>query len=147
MGRIHGTLTPSMNPPDLEHALRNDLAIILGYAELLLQDAAADDPHRQDVEEIVKAARSALSLIDTSDVTAVTPAAYDAPPVLVAAPAPSAAEGLDQVERDHIVRVLAHAKGNKQAAARRLGISRRTLYRRLQRHGLLEAPPGLNGTA
>jgi DNA-binding NtrC family response regulator len=129
-----------MNPPDLEHALRNDLAIILGYAELLLQDAAADDPHRKDVEEIARAARAALSLIGANDVNDVTPAVHDAPPALLAAPAPSAAEDLDQVERNHIVRVLAHAKGNKQAAARRLGISRRTLYRRLQRHGLLEAP-------
>jgi transcriptional regulator of acetoin/glycerol metabolism len=132
-----------MNPSDLEHALRNDLAIILGYAELLLQDAAADDPHRKDVEEIARAARSALSLIGTNDanaVTGATPAVHDAPPALVPGPTLSAAEDLDQLERAHIVRVLAHAKGNKQAAARRLGISRRTLYRRLQRHGLLEAP-------
>jgi two-component system response regulator AtoC len=43
---------------------------------------------------------------------------------------------LDAVERGHIVRVLAETRGNKMAAARRLGISRRTLYRRLERHGL-----------
>ena len=55
---------------------------------------------------------------------------------------PSAsAQDLGGVERDHIVRVLADVRGNKQAAARRLGISRRTLYRRLERHGLLEARP------
>jgi two-component system response regulator AtoC len=47
-------------------------------------------------------------------------------------------QDLGGVERDHIVRVLADVRGNKQAAARRLGISRRTLYRRLERHGLLE---------
>jgi hypothetical protein len=56
-----------MNPPDLEHALRNHLAIILGYAELLLQDAAADDPRRDDFEEILRAARSALSLVTAKD--------------------------------------------------------------------------------
>ena len=56
-----------MNAPDVEHALRNHLAIILGYAELLLQDAAADDPRRADVEEIVKAARSALTLVSAQD--------------------------------------------------------------------------------
>ena len=56
-----------MNAPDVEHALRNHLAIILGYAELLLQDAAADDPRRADVEEILKAARSALTLVGAKD--------------------------------------------------------------------------------
>jgi DNA-binding NtrC family response regulator len=48
-------------------------------------------------------------------------------------------EDLDAVERQHIVRVLAEVRGNKLAAARRLGISRRTLYRRLERHGLMGA--------
>jgi transcriptional regulator of acetoin/glycerol metabolism len=58
------------------------------------------------------------------------------------APRPAAvpegqSQDLDAVERGHIVRVLAETRGNKLAAARRLGISRRTLYRRLERHGLL----------
>jgi DNA-binding NtrC family response regulator len=42
---------------------------------------------------------------------------------------------LDSVERDHIVRVLQQVR-NKSAAARRLGISRRTLYRRMGFHNL-----------
>jgi DNA-binding NtrC family response regulator len=37
------------------------------------------------------------------------------------------------VERDHIQRALARAHGNKKAAARMLGLSRRALYRRLER--------------
>jgi transcriptional regulator of acetoin/glycerol metabolism len=74
------------------------------------------------------------------DLAGVMPAARDLPLPAAAAPSPSATQDLDQVERDHIVRVLADVKGNKQAAARRLGISRRTLYRRLERHGLAEAP-------
>ena len=57
--------------------------------------------------------------------------------VAVPAPGAAAAEGLQAVERQHIVRVLGEARGNKLAAARRLGISRRTLYRRLERHGLM----------
>ena len=44
---------------------------------------------------------------------------------------------LEAVEREHILRVLAEVHGNKRTAALRLGISRRTLYRRLERHGLL----------
>jgi len=46
------------------------------------------------------------------------------------------------VEREHIAKVLAEAHGNKVVAARRLGISRRTLYRRLEHHGLLSTLPG-----
>ncbi len=37
------------------------------------------------------------------------------------------------VERDHIQRALARAGGNKKAAAKMLGLSRRALYRRLER--------------
>jgi DNA-binding NtrC family response regulator len=73
------------------------------------------------------------------DLAGVMPAARDLPLPAAAAPSPSATQDLGQVVRDHIVRVLADVKGNKQAAARRLGISRRTLYRRLERHGLAEA--------
>jgi len=37
------------------------------------------------------------------------------------------------VERDHIQRALVRAGGNKKAAAKMLGLSRRALYRRLER--------------
>jgi DNA-binding NtrC family response regulator len=46
------------------------------------------------------------------------------------APSP---ERLEDVERDHIQRALLRAGGNKKAAARMLGVSRRALYRRLER--------------
>jgi len=39
-------------------------------------------------------------------------------------------------ERDHIRHVLERSGGNKMAAARMLGLDRRTLYRRLDRYGL-----------
>jgi DNA-binding NtrC family response regulator len=48
-----------------------------------------------------------------------------------AVPAP-----LLEVERDHIVRTLELVHGNKANAARLLGMSRRALYRLLERHGL-----------
>ena len=48
---------------------------------------------------------------------------------------------LDSVERDRIVDLLRSVAGNKQAAARALGISRRALYRRLERYGLHTASP------
>lgn len=40
---------------------------------------------------------------------------------------------LDEVQRQHIVRVLAHCEGNRSQAARMLGISRVGLYKKLQR--------------
>jgi DNA-binding NtrC family response regulator len=45
----------------------------------------------------------------------------------------SGGESLADVERDHIMRALQRAGGNKKAAARILGVSRRALYRRLER--------------
>ena len=66
----------------------------------------------------------------------------------VAGPAKAAAatEGLgpgtlDLMERERLVDVLRSVAGNKQAAARLLGVSRRAFYRRLERHGLHTAAP------
>ena len=62
----------------------------------------------------------------------------------VPVPAPAAGNGftdgddvkLSARERDHIRQVLERSGGNKMAAARALGLDRRTLYRRLDRYGL-----------
>ena len=43
---------------------------------------------------------------------------------------------LDTIEREHILDVLRQVNGNRMAAAKVLGISRRALYRRLDRHHL-----------
>lgn len=48
---------------DQEHALRNHIAIILGYVELLLQECAPDDPRREDFNEMHRAALAALALL------------------------------------------------------------------------------------
>ena len=48
----------------------------------------------------------------------------------------STADLLVTVEREHIQRALQRANGNKKAAARMLGLSRRALYRRLERLNL-----------
>ena len=48
------------------------------------------------------------------------------------------ADLLVTVEREHIQRALVRANGNKKAAARMLGLSRRALYRRLERLDLGE---------
>ncbi|HVJ14512.1 MAG TPA: helix-turn-helix domain-containing protein [Polyangiaceae bacterium] len=43
---------------------------------------------------------------------------------------------LEEVERRYILRVLQAAGGNKSLAAQRLGVSRRTLYRKLGEYGV-----------
>jgi DNA-binding NtrC family response regulator len=60
-----------------------------------------------------------------------------------AAPDPEGSPArLDAREREHILDVLRQVNGNRMAAAKVLGISRRALYRRLERHQLIdEAPP------
>jgi two-component system, NtrC family, response regulator HydG len=47
--------------------------------------------------------------------------------------APERVERLSTMEREHIQRALEQAGGNKKAAAQMLGVSRRALYRRLER--------------
>jgi len=51
-------------------------------------------------------------------------------------PVPGPSRSLGEMEREHVVRVLEEARGNKQLAAARLGVSRRALYRLLDRHAL-----------
>ena len=53
--------------------------------------------------------------------------------------APYDDDSLAAVEREHIQRALAKAGGNKKAAAEMLGLSRRALYRRLERLDLADA--------
>jgi two-component system response regulator AtoC len=48
---------------------------------------------------------------------------------------------LETIERDHILDVLRQVNGNRMAAAKALGISRRALYRRLDRHHLTAEAP------
>jgi len=49
---------------------------------------------------------------------------------------------LADLERDHIAQVLEACDGNKARAARRLGLDRRSLYRRIERYGLDQAQGG-----
>jgi DNA-binding NtrC family response regulator len=69
--------------------------------------------------------------------------------VLVRGPAPRRAIGVEEprdawsladVEREHIQRVLRRHGGNSTAAARQLGISRTTLWRKLRQYGLKRSP-------
>jgi signal transduction histidine kinase len=44
---------------DAVHDLNNQLAVILNYANFVLEDTAADDPRREDLLEIQRAAQRA----------------------------------------------------------------------------------------
>jgi len=45
------------------HDLKNQIGIVLGFSELLLQDMDATDPRRGDVQEIYTAACRAMELL------------------------------------------------------------------------------------
>jgi signal transduction histidine kinase len=47
------------------HDLKNQLGIVLGFAELLLQDLDEKHPLRADIEEILKAGERAMGLVES----------------------------------------------------------------------------------
>jgi hypothetical protein len=47
----------------IRHDFKNQLAIIRGFAEILVAEATPGDPRRADLEEIHKAAVKALELL------------------------------------------------------------------------------------
>ena len=49
-------------PPEL-HQLKNHLAIIIGFCDLVIGDMRLDDPKRGDIQEMRKAAQAALVLL------------------------------------------------------------------------------------
>ncbi len=98
-----------------------------------------------NVRELRHAVERAAILAD-GDVIAVAdlPSEVGAPRAPEAAPPPE--EGpipsLREVERRHLARVLAHARGHRAQAAELLGISERNLYRKIQEYQLDEPPGG-----
>ena len=61
---------------------------------------------------------------------------YRSSHVVVAGDDPTELVPLEEVERRYILRVLEAVAGNKTAAARILGLARKTLYRKLARFGV-----------
>lgn len=61
----------SRHPPrvlehETEHTLRNHVAIIAGYCELLLSEMAQDDPRRNDILEMQHAASAIFAIFSQS---------------------------------------------------------------------------------
>jgi two-component system, NtrC family, response regulator HydG len=105
--------------------MRKPLTAVTPAGESLLLKAPWDG----NVRELRNVVERACLLADGSLLTereieaALGPSTHAAPKV-----------ALREVERDHIVDVLRRVNGNRMAAAKLLGISRRALYRRLDRH-------------
>jgi DNA-binding NtrC family response regulator len=76
--------------------------------------------------------------ISMPSVQAAVSAATTGRAVAVPSDAAGTSDLLVTVEREHIQRALERAHGNKKAAARMLGLSRRALYRRLERLDLAD---------
>ena len=48
---------------DIIHRLKNHLAIVVGYCELLIPDFDERDRRHRDLQEVLKAGRDAMALI------------------------------------------------------------------------------------
>ena len=109
-----------------------------GKARITLSDDALDVLRRHPWPGNVRELRNLLErLVVLSSKDPVEPG--DLPLDVLAGPAAGQAGPivpLQDLERDHIVRVLHHAGGNKKEAARILGIDRSTLYAKIKAYNL-----------
>jgi hypothetical protein len=48
---------------DVIHRLKNHIAIIVGFVELLISECPDDDPKRADLVEVHKAAQGAMAMM------------------------------------------------------------------------------------
>jgi transcriptional regulator with PAS, ATPase and Fis domain len=60
----------------------------------------------------------------------------DLPPEVAPTPSAGAGRSLEEMERQHILQLLEECGGNRSRVARILGISRRTVYRKLRQYGI-----------
>jgi DNA-binding NtrC family response regulator len=125
---------------EIADRLQKPLRGLTPGAEAMLTEAAWEG----NVRELRNVIERACILADGEFVTE-RELSVCLPPIVTAPAAPAAAtavvtypektqtELLVDVERDHIQRALVRTGGNKKAAAQMLGLSRRALYRRLER--------------
>jgi DNA-binding NtrC family response regulator len=94
-----------------------------------------------NVRELENLIERAAILSTTGEVTAEDVEQASSAGALSGAKVEEAATTLKEVERKQIMRALREAGGNRSLAARKLGIERKTLYKKAQRLGIdLEAP-------
>jgi DNA-binding NtrC family response regulator len=89
----------------------------------------------RELENLIERAYAmgAREQIQLTDLPTLSKASAAAPPVT----SPDTVPALGDVERELILKALAVFKDDKEAAAKALGISRRTIYRRLKEYGVL----------
>jgi len=119
--------------------LRKSITGVALPAERLLNEA----PWPGNVRQLRTVIERACMLTDGPVLTERDVRASIRPVILVDPPltghqAPESEHALSSLERQQIMKVIAQTGGNKARAARQLGLSRRALYRRLERHGLAE---------
>jgi DNA-binding NtrC family response regulator len=119
------------NVRELEHAIR--CALLLGDSDRIDLDSLPGD---------VLAAQLPLRPGITATVASSSPQAVEAGSPTVSGPvrsslsSPASPASLRELTRDALMSALSHARGNRQRAARILGVSRTTLYRMLMRYDL-----------
>jgi len=91
-----------------------------------------------NVRELMNAVERAVVLARADYLSAEDFPAIDPAPPAAAPPAADAGMPLSAVERTVILDTLAAAGGNKSEAARRLGITRRTLHKKLKTYGVMK---------
>jgi two-component system, NtrC family, response regulator AtoC len=93
----------------------------------------------RELENLIERAYAmgAREQIMLTDLPSLGRASIMAPSAAAASGTPQAVPTLADVERELILKALAVFKDDKEAAARALGISRRTIYRRLKEYGVL----------
>jgi DNA-binding NtrC family response regulator len=111
-------------------------------AERILAEARWDGNVRQLRNVLERGCMLAREeFITEADLACVMEQSSAAPAPVAAAPERELPAPLVEIERDHIIKTLEQVRGNKAVAARLLGISRRALYRQLERHGLHQRVP------
>jgi hypothetical protein len=56
--------TPLVLPSATVHNLKNQLGVVLGFVELLIEDTPEADTRRADLVEVYKAAKTCIALIE-----------------------------------------------------------------------------------
>lgn len=99
-----------------------------------------------NIRELDNALEAACALTERTTIDVPDLPAHLRTPVLAPAGASDGPALLWQVERAHIFAILRRARGNRTRAAAQLGISAKTLYRKLRRYGWLEHDEGVGHT-